>query len=217
MSAPGPWPVIHSERHALAADLQQLTPEQWDTPSLCAGRSVRDVLAHMTATAEMTPPKFLAKLAKSGFKFGAMTDADIAQRTSGTPAEGLAAFESQADTSTHPPGPADSWLGETIIHAEDIRRPLGIAHEYPTDAVLRVADFYKKSNLLIGAKNRITGLTLRATDADWATGTGPEVRGPALALVLAMTGRPAGLDGLSGDGVGMLQSRMPEGAIWSAG
>jgi hypothetical protein len=69
--------------------------------------------------------------------------------------------------------------------------------------------------MLIGTKDRIIGLTLRATDADWSTGTGPEVSGPALALLLAMTGRPAGLAGLSGDGVGMLQSRMPEGAVWA--
>ena len=215
MSTSSPWPDIHAERHALAADLRQLTPQQWDTQSLCEGRSVRDVLAHMTATAQMTAPKFFAKLAGSGFKFDAMTDAEIARRTSGTPAEGLAAFEREADTSTHPPGPADTWLGETLVHAEDIRRPLGIAHEYPTGAVLRVADFYKRSNLLIGAKARIIGLTLRATDADWTTGTGPEVSGPALALVLAMTGRPAGLAGLSGDGVGLLQSRMPARAVWS--
>jgi hypothetical protein len=44
----------------------------------------------------------------------------------------------------HPPGPADTMLGETIIHAQDIRGPLGIPHEYPLGALVRLADFYKR-------------------------------------------------------------------------
>jgi len=107
----------------------------------------------------------------------------------------------------HPPGPADTWLGETIVHAEDIRRPLGIGHQYPTEAVVQVASFYQGSNLLIGSKKRIEGLTLRATDAEWSHGTGPEVSGPILSLVMAMTGRKAALDDLTGDGVATLRSR----------
>jgi uncharacterized protein (TIGR03083 family) len=107
----------------------------------------------------------------------------------------------------HPPGPAATWLGETIVHGEDIRRALGIKHAYPADAVVTVADFYKGSNLLIGSKNRIAGLTLRATDADWSHGTGPEVKGSVLSLVLAMTGRTVADDDLAGDGVTTLRSR----------
>jgi len=107
----------------------------------------------------------------------------------------------------HPPGPTQTWLGETIVHSEDIRRALGIGHEYPTDAVITVADFYKGSNLLIGSKRRIGGLTLRATDAGWTTGTGPEVSGPILSLVMAMTGRKVADDDLAGEGVATLRSR----------
>ena len=50
-------------------------------------------------------------------------------------------------------------------------------------------------------------LTLRATDADWSHGTGPEVKGPILSLVMAMTGRKAADDDLAGDGVATLRSR----------
>jgi hypothetical protein len=73
--------------------------------------------------------------------------------------------------------------------------------------VLAVADFYKSSNALIGSKNRIDGVTLIATDADWRTGTGPEATGPAIALVMAMTGRKIPLDDLTGDGVDLLSDR----------
>jgi uncharacterized protein (TIGR03083 family) len=201
------WPVIHAERKALAADLQGCSAEQWSSDSLSAGWSVRDVLAHMTATARMTPPAFFAGLAGTGFKFGRLQDKNIARELGSSPAETLARFESVVNSSKHPPGPPDSWLGETIIHGEDIRRPLGIRHQYPAGAVARVATFFTGSNLLIGAKNRIAGVTLRATDASWTHGTGPEAAGPLLSLVLAMTGRAAALDDLSGEGVAVLRSR----------
>jgi uncharacterized protein (TIGR03083 family) len=208
MAADSPWHMIHTERKALVADLQMLSDEQWAAPSLCPGWSVRDVLGHMTATAKMTPPKFGAHLAKAGFRFHKMSAMDIARETARTPAGLLAHFAEQVDATTHPPGPVDAMLGEAIVHSEDIRRPLAISHMYPTAAVTRAADFYKGSNLLIGSKRRIAGLTLRATDTDWSTGTGPEVRGPALSLLLAMTGRAQALDDLSGDGLGTLRARM---------
>jgi uncharacterized protein (TIGR03083 family) len=209
--ATSPWPLIHAERSALAADLASLTDQQWATPSLCTAWTVRDVLGHMTATAKMTPPKFFAALAGSGFRFNEMTAKGIAQETTGTPAGGLAEFRGQLTATTHPPGPAESMLGEAVIHSEDIRRPLGITRDYPLEAVTRVADFFKGSNLLIGSKKRIAGLRLRATHAEWSTGAGPEVSGPLLSLVLAMTGRAAALDELSGDGVATLRQRMRPG------
>jgi uncharacterized protein (TIGR03083 family) len=206
--ADSPWPVIHAEREALATDLASLDQARWDTPSLCAPWTVRETLGHMTATARMTPPRFFISMAKFGFNFNKMTAEEIRRETAGSPADTLAGFRSVSQSTSHPPGPVTSWLGETIIHAEDIRRPLGISREYPTTAVVRVADFYKGSNLIVGAKKRIAGLRLRATDADWSTGDGPEVSGPVLALVLAMTGRPAALTDLTGDGAATLSSRM---------
>ncbi len=70
-----------------------------------------------------------------------------------------------------------------------------------------MAQFYQGSNLLIGATSRIAGLTLRVTDTDWSHGSGPEVTGPMLSLLLAMTGRGAAVADLTGAGVGTLASR----------
>ena len=95
----------------------------------------------------------------------------------------------------------------SALPSASLPRAAGIQHAYPADAVVAVADFYKGSNLLIGSKNRIAGLTLRATDADWSHGTGPEVKGPILSLVMAMTGRKAADDDLAGGGVATLRSR----------
>jgi uncharacterized Actinobacterial protein TIGR03083 len=207
MPASSPWPTIHAERTALADDLVSLTDAQWTTASLCPGWSVHDVLGHMTATAKMTPPRFFLGLAGSGFRFNTMAQKNITTETARGPAATLAEFRRVQSATSAPPGPVDSWLGETIVHAEDIRRPLGIAHTYPAHALVRVAEFYKGSNLLIGAKNRIAGLSLRATDTEWSTGSGPEVSGPMLALLLAMTGRAVAVDDLSGEGTATLRSR----------
>jgi uncharacterized protein (TIGR03083 family) len=201
------WPVIHAERQALAADLRPLDDAQWAAPSLCEGWTVRDVLAHMASAASLTPPAFFATLAGSGFSFGKLQEKGIARQRGASPADTLARFDAVQTSVKHPPGPPVTWLGETIVHSEDIRRPLGIGHQYPADAVAQVADFYQGSNLLIGSKRRIEGLALRATDADWSHGTGPEVSGPLLSLVLAMTGRKAAVDDLTGDGVATLRSR----------
>jgi len=201
------WAAIHTERKALLADLEPLTAEQWTTPSLCPDWSVRQVLAHMVATAELTPPKFFAALIGSGMKFQTFTTKAVNAKLGASPDDTLAGLRAELTATTHPPGPMQSWVGETIVHSEDIRRPLGIRHTYAMDAVTGVADFYKKSNLLIGSKKRVAGLTLRATDTDWSSGSGPEVSGPMLSLLLAMTGRRAPIDDLSGDGVATLKSR----------
>lgn len=201
------WPAIHAERKALAADLRGLGDDQWSTVSLCSQWTVREVTAHMTATAKITPATFFPRLISNGFSLSRLQEKDIATQQGASAADTLARFEGIVTSVKHPPGPVDSWLGETIIHAEDIRRPLGISHDYPEGALIRVAEFYQGSNLIIGAKRRIAGLTLKATDASWSHGNGPEVTGPLLTLLMATTGRKAVLDDLSGDGVATLRAR----------
>jgi uncharacterized protein (TIGR03083 family) len=201
------WPTVHAERKALAADLSGLSAGDWDRPSLCDGWTVRDVLAHMTSAAKLTPPAFFGQMIGSGFSFDKVQQKGVTAQRGASPADTLANFESVLTSVKHPPGPNPTWLGETIVHSEDIRRAFGIRHKYPTDAVVTVADFYQGSNLLIGSKHRISGLALRATDADWTHGTGPEVSGPVLSLVMAMTGRKAVVDDLTGEGVATLRSR----------
>jgi uncharacterized protein (TIGR03083 family) len=170
------WGIIHAERRALAADLQALTDPQWAAPSLCTNWTVRDVLAHMAATARMTPPQFVGNFVMSGFNLASMQSKGIEAEKGRSPAETLARFTTLVSSSNHPPGPTDTWLGEVIVHSEDIRRALGIKHAYPTDA-------------------------------DWSHGDGPEVAGPIVSLVMAMTGRAAATDDLAGDGVAPLRSR----------
>jgi uncharacterized protein (TIGR03083 family) len=161
----------------------------------------------MTATAKQSGVRIFPKLESSGFSLHRMQTKDIAAERGSSAEETLAHFQDQLTSRGSPPGPTETMLGEVIVHSEDIRRPLGLSHEYPPDALTTVANFYKGSNLIIGAKRRITGLTLQATDTDWTHGSGPVVSGPMLALVLAMTGRKPALVDLGGDGVTLLRSR----------
>jgi uncharacterized protein (TIGR03083 family) len=202
------WPLIRAERVALIGDLENLSDAQWSTQSLCSAWTVRDVLAHMTTTAKMTPGRFFARFAGTGFQFNAMNQKGVNEERGATPADTLAGFKAQLDRTTAPPGPLDAMVGEVVIHGQDIRRPLGIAHTYQPEALTLVGDFVIRGNLLLGGKRRATGLTLVATDVDWTRGTGPEVRGPLASIILALTGRKAGLADLSGDGLTTLTGRI---------
>jgi hypothetical protein len=101
-----------------------------------------------------------------------------------------------------------NMLADTVCHSADIRRPLGIKRSAPEDTVVEVAESLKGVGFPVGASKRIAGLRLTATDVAWSTGNGPSVEGPAESLILAMAGRPAGLDDCTGDGVAVLKSRM---------
>ena len=70
----------------------------------------------------MTPPAFLLKLAGSGFRFERMTAKEIDAVSADGPAATLERFRAVQDASSGPPGPSDSWLGETLVHGEDIAR-----------------------------------------------------------------------------------------------
>ena len=202
------WPAIASERKSLVAALAELPAEAWGRPSLCTGWTVRDVVAHLVATSRMTPPAFVGKLARSRFRFNDMSRGEIERITAeASDAELVAALAERVDARTAPPGPVTTWLGETIVHGEDIFRALGDYRDHPRDHLVAVADFYASSNLLIGAKSRIEGVRLRATDADWTHGSGPEAAGPLVALVMAMTGRTPAFDDLTGEGVATLRAR----------
>lgn len=200
------WGVVAAERGALAEDLADLSEKEWRTRSLCTQWTVEQVLAHMTATAHLTPLGFLGSFAGAGFNFNTFANRQIAKHRGSDPEQTLAGFRQVQHSTKAPPGPRESWLGEAIVHAEDIRRPLGIRHEYPVEALVQVADFYKSSNALIGTKSRIAGLALSATDADWHHGDGEAVAGPMMPLLMAMTGRSSACDELEGPGVEKLRA-----------
>ena len=99
-------------------------------------------------------------------------------------------------------------LGEMIVHSEDIRRPLGIQHDPDPEGLLAVATFFATKDFAVNSKSLVEGLRLRAVDAEYVAGDGPEVSGRLLDLVMAMAGRREALDRLAGDGISELTRRL---------
>ncbi len=207
MKADEIWKHIHTERSAMAETLSTLTPEQWGSPSWCAGWSVKETAGHVLAAAEQTPLHFYKELAGAGMRFNTFTEGGAKRLGALAPHELVERLRARTSTTNHPPAPVIAMLGEIVVHGDDIRRPLGLTHATPAAALRAVADNSKKSNVLIGAKRRIAGLRLRATDTEWVHGDGPEVTGPLQSLVLAMYGRKGAHADLTGDGVPLLASR----------
>lgn len=205
--AGGIWPLVHAERAALAADLADLTAQQWEMPSLCAGLTVREVLAHLTAGASLGPARWLAGVVRCRFDFDKMVALRLAEQLGSAPAETLTRFRRVITSTVKAPVPTAAVLGETIVHAEDIRRPLGLRHDYPMTALTRVAGYFHGSDLVVPARKRASGLRLQATDGSFAAGSGLLVSGATLPLIMAMTGRGAYCDDLTGDGLPTLRAR----------
>jgi uncharacterized protein (TIGR03083 family) len=202
------WALIHEERAGLADTLSELSSDQWAVASLCAGWTVKLAAAHVLSGAEQTALRFFGGMAASGFRFNAMMKRDADRLGALSTTEIVDRLQARTSTTNHPPAPVMAMLGEVVVHGEDIRRPLGLNREVPAAAVVACLEMFKGASFPVVAKRRIEGLQLVATDSDWRHGAGPEVRGPGLSLVLAMTGRRPGLEDLAGDGVATLGSRL---------
>jgi uncharacterized protein (TIGR03083 family) len=206
------WSLTHRERAAVADQLEGLTPDQWEAQSLCGGWSVHVAAAHILAGAEQTRWNFLKRMAANGFRFNTMIDRDAHRAGRLGRDEIVRRLRSRTTTTNGPPAPPGTMLGEIVVHGEDIRLPLGIASTTPPEAVAACLELYSKASFPVGTKGRIQGLHLVASDVGWSHGSGPDVTGPGMALLVAMTGRRGSLDRLGGEGLATLTSRMPPAA-----
>jgi uncharacterized protein (TIGR03083 family) len=202
------WALIHAERATLADTIAGLTPAQWAQPSLCAGWTVGQLAAHILSGAEQTTGKFFSGMVASGFRFNASMERTVRSLGKLSQAEIVDRLRQRTTTTNRPPAPPMAMLGEVVVHGEDLRRPLGLTQPVAAEAINACLDMYTKASFPVGGKKRIGGLRLATTDTGWSFGAGPEVTGPGLSVLLAMTGRAAGLDGLSGDGAAQLQQRL---------
>lgn len=205
------WSVITTERRRLADELESLTDEQWATPSLCPGWRVRDVVAHLVYPHEHSKGQIFVAFLKSGFnvdKFGLKTATADARPNREFPA----ALRAIAGSHWEPPGGYGpvAPLTDIVAHSQDIRRALGTTATFGPEALRPILDFVvtKKATRGFTKQGRVDGLALRATDVDWSHGSGAEVSGTGEALTMTILGRTAALGELTGDGVGVLRSRV---------
>ncbi|MXG88441.1 maleylpyruvate isomerase family mycothiol-dependent enzyme [Nocardioides flavescens] len=203
-----PFTLIAAERLALADLVDSLSAEQLAAQSLCGRWSVQDVAAHLLVGPTTSLPAFAWEMVRARGSFDRASERVTARLSDRPAAEIAAMLREHADSRFTPPGM--DWhapLTDLLVHREDIAVPLDLPHDRPLESWRHALDF------LVSPKAR-TGFTpggrpavrLVAEDVDWIHGpaSAPEARGPAYAVGLVLTGRPAGLPLLTGPGVDAL-------------
>lgn len=203
------WSQIKNGREAFGRYLAELSADDWSTASLCAGWSVKDVAAHMLVIPTMSKGQVLRAFADSRFNLERMNGKLVAQLTAKMSAADIAAVTlSSAASHGMPPGlKLPGVFNELAIHSADVAEAVGKTFDLPTTDYVACLDYLKEVQPVFRAKERVAGLRLQATDADWASGSGPLVSGTSKQLLLAMADRPSALEHLDGDGLATLRSR----------
>ncbi|OBF30903.1 DinB family protein [Mycobacterium sp. ACS1612] len=196
-----------AERDEFATLLESLTPQQWDSPTLCERWRVRDVVAHVIGFDPLSRGQLVRRMAKGLLTRGGANAILVAEYANAAPEELTALMRRYAV----PHGLTAGFGGrialtDGMIHQQDIRRPLGMPRVIPAESLRIALDFTAWSPRLLGAV-RARGVRLVATDVDWAYGKGPDVRGSGEAVLMAMAGRRAALDDLDGPGKAKLAQR----------
>ncbi|MDO5712166.1 MAG: maleylpyruvate isomerase family mycothiol-dependent enzyme [Micrococcales bacterium] len=202
------WALARAERTALAEDLSTLSAQQWHHDTLCGQWDVEQVVAHLTAAASLNQWEWLHSMIGARFRPDVHNQRRLAEHRGRTPAETLNRFRAVIGSTTAPSGHTPAYLGEVLVHAQDIRWPLRLAGTPSVEALTPVADFFAERDFTVASRTYVAGLQLQADDGPFATGAGPLVTGSTLALVMGMAGRAPYLDQLDGPGVPILRSRL---------
>jgi uncharacterized protein (TIGR03083 family) len=193
------WDLVASQRRALADRLDAMHPDAWDEPSWCAGWRVRDVLGHLVYLAEASTLSVAGDMLHNGIRPDPALS-KLATRLGELPVPRLTArLRAAASGRFHiPVMPRAVVLGELVVHGADM-----LAFDAPTasldpDSLIPVLDAYRRFARSAFHTTLARGCRLVATDAVWASGKGPELRGPASDLVLILANRPQALERVSG-------------------
>jgi uncharacterized protein (TIGR03083 family) len=200
------WAAIAEERRLLAATLSGLDGEHWATPSLCGTWTVHQVLGHLVVPLVTPIPAVLIEMVKARGNFDRANDAMARKQARRSPGELLAVLQNRAESKFHPPGHgSEAPLTDVLVHGEDIRVPLHLTADADPSRWIPSLEFLLSPKA--GKDFRVKGfpaVRLVATDASWQGGSGPELVGRAPDLALALTGRRARLESLSGPGADLI-------------
>ena len=192
--------MARDEREEFAALLEGLTPQQWDSPTLCESWIVREVAVHTVSYDELTTGALVGRFLKGRLNTDRINAIGVADYADRAPEQIIAMIRAN----TEPHGLTGGFGGrialtDGMIHQQDIRRSIGLPRTIDPERLRTALDFARFAPTVRGAW-RARGVRLVATDLDWAHGKGPEVRGSGEALLMAMAGRRAALADLDGPG-----------------
>jgi uncharacterized protein (TIGR03083 family) len=206
------WTAIANRRRALADLLDGLPDAEWDRPSLCARWRVRDVAAHVASAPQV--PSVIAMAAagiRAGGRFHRLNhDLAVRHADARSGQELVAELRRFADSRRLPAVTTyRNVLFDVLVHGEDIAIPLGRPlPSTPVEVTVAALERVWTMGWPFWARRRLRAIQLVATDSDWTRGTGLAIRGDSTALLLLLTGRPAALPHLSGDGLEMVRTRL---------
>lgn len=197
-----------AERTDLAALLATLRPEQWEAPSLCSSWRVKDVVAHVVSYDDLDAAGLFMRFAAGRFWPDRINAVGIAQASRRSTDELVASLRDHPEPRGLPAlfGGAIA-LTDSLIHHQDIRRPLGLPRDVPAERLRAALPFAVAAPPVRGAWHG-RGVRLIATDLDWSFGRGPEARGPAEVVLMVLAGRRSMAQSLSGPGADTLVRRL---------
>ncbi|MEG8178967.1 maleylpyruvate isomerase family mycothiol-dependent enzyme [Nocardia terpenica] len=204
------WAVIEGQRLRIADLLTGLTPEEWETPSLCGGWRVRDVAAHLALTPQPMPVRGLLVAGwRARGDYNRMIDRLTLAYARRPEAELISQIRAHA-SSRRLPAPTNyrNILFDVIVHGQDIAVPLNRTLAVDPVAVAAATTRAARVGWPVWDGHRLDGIQLRATDIDWEFGAGQQIRGPIMALLLLVTGRTALAHQLTGDGLDTVTTRL---------
>ena len=193
--------AIAEQRRDLAGLLEKLPASSWDTPTLCEGWRVREVVAHVTMPFRYSLPRVMLEVLRSRGRFNRMADR-CARRDAVALSSGdlTASLRDNVDHPWKPPGGGfEGALSHDVIHGLDITVPLGIDRFVTQERIALVLQGLSPKNVAFFGVD-LQGVQLRADDLDWTFGSGTPVTGHAQDLLLALCGRTLSADRLQGVG-----------------
>ncbi|MGB5759606.1 MAG: maleylpyruvate isomerase family mycothiol-dependent enzyme [Acidimicrobiales bacterium] len=197
------WNLAAKGRNDFADMVEPLTDEQWQQRSLCDAWTAHGVLAHLTSFVETGIFSFFGHMIKNRFDFDKVSVSMTDERSERSTADLIASLRAKATKSSPlPMFPERLTVSDTAIHTQDVRRPLGLPGSLDEEVLRTALDFVTTDKMATMLVNRrpIDEVRLQATDLDWSFGDGPEISGPAEAILMGLADRPV-LDDLSGEGL----------------
>lgn len=179
------WKAIDHERSSLADLFDDLSEQEWATASLCAGWRVRDVAAHLTL-AQVSVGKSVLELIKARGSVNRMIH-DTAVRHA---VDFSAALRGMVGSRKKAPGISDiEPLIDTLVHGQDITRPLGRTWIMPVEAAAVAATRVWTMPRPLNPWRRPANVEFVATDCSWSIGQGRRIEAPIAEILLMLTGR----------------------------
>jgi uncharacterized protein (TIGR03083 family) len=197
------WSAVRTLRLRVADMLDSLSPNEWDAASVCEGWRIRDVAGHLALVPTITTGQLMSVAPRAGFNPHRINTILAHRAGSETPQQIVSRLRDHAaDRTTARALDTRNSLFDVIVHSQDIAIPLQRDFPVPVDYTREGLDRVWAMGWPFNARRRLSGRTLTATDTDWTVGTGPEISGSALSLLLLLTGRTSVVQGdLAGSGI----------------